>query len=165
MKRHLTLFVLFLLIGFLACSSKNGTGTSQTGLPDFTLTSLDGESYTLASLRGKVVLIDFWATWCPPCRNSIPHLISLYEKYKDRGFIVLGISLEDKMTLESFRSTANITYPILLGTNEVAKAYDVTSIPKSIFVDKSGKTRKVQVGFSPELAPVFEALVDTLVSE
>ena len=90
---------------------------------------------------------------------------TLYEKFKEQNFIVLGISLEDKQTLISFRDENKITYPILLGNNEVAKAYDVKAIPSSVFIDKTGRIRKTQVGFSPEQAPMFEAFIDTLLKE
>jgi len=157
--------IVVLLLLFMACGSKEPQGSQPMSASDFTLPSLAGENITLSNLKGKVVLVDFWATWCPPCKNAIPHLIDLYEKFKDQGFVVLGISPEDEKSLEKFRDDYKITYPILLGTQEVAQAYGVQAIPKSIFIDKKGIVRKIQVGFAPELAPVFEALVDSLVKE
>uniref|UniRef100_A0A7C4TCJ4 TlpA family protein disulfide reductase n=1 Tax=candidate division WOR-3 bacterium TaxID=2052148 RepID=A0A7C4TCJ4_UNCW3 len=132
---------------------------------DFTLKSIDGETVSLSDFKGKVVLLDFWATWCPPCRRSIPHLISLYEKYKDRGVIIIGISSEEEGTIRNFRDENGITYPLLLGTSEVFQKYKVSAIPHTVFIDKKGKERKTQIGFADELIPEFEALIEKLVNE
>ncbi|UCC12202.1 MAG: TlpA family protein disulfide reductase [candidate division WOR-3 bacterium] len=160
-------YVAFILIGImivLAC--KSGERAASSGFQnDFTLESIDGESYTLSELKGNVIIVDFWATWCPPCRNSIPALIKLYDKYHARGFMILGISTEDINTLREFRDAQQIPYPILSATNEVVKVYEVTAIPKMFFFDKTGAVRKTQTGYSPELEPQFDRLVDSLLQE
>jgi len=112
------------------------------------------------------VIIDFWATWWPPCRNSIPTFIRLYEKYHEQGFTVLGVSLDNnEQDLRNFSRQMNIPYPVLIGNNEVAKTYQVSGIPKTIFLDKKGNIRKTQVGFAPELEAGFDQLVSTLLAE
>jgi len=164
MKR--TILLLSCIALFLSVCGTRDTNQSQgTDMNDFTLTSLDKQEYTLSKLQGSVVLVDFWATWCPPCRTSIPVLISLYEKHKDRGFMVLGISNEDAATLEAFQKENNITYPILIDTEGVGKAYNVTSIPNMYIFDKKGKIRKHQVGFSPEMEAGLDTFIDSLLSE
>lgn len=165
MIRRTLKIVAILAVVAIACGSGNKAKSEQTELTDFTLVSLDGEEYTLSSLKGQVVIIDFWATWCPPCRNSIPTFVKLYEKHHERGFTILGIGLDDEQALIDFNNQMNIPYPIFVGSNDLAKAYGVTGIPKTIFVDKKGNIRKTQVGFAPELESQFDALVDSLLNE
>ncbi|MCX7995162.1 MAG: TlpA family protein disulfide reductase [candidate division WOR-3 bacterium] len=160
-KKIITILGIIVLV---LCANKNGN-KSVKETNDFTLKSIDGKEYTLSKLKGNVVILDFWATWCPPCRREIPHLIALYDKYKDKGLIILGISTEDKQTLETFSRENNVNYPILLGNDEVFRKFGVRSIPHTLFIDKKGNVRKLQIGYSDELIPYFEALIDTLISE
>ena len=158
-----------MLIGLAAvmlavvCST-DGVQATQSD-KDFTLTSIDGEEITLSTLKGTVVLLDFWATWCPPCRKSIPVFVAMYNKYHDQGFTVLGISMEEKSVLTKYRDEHNIPYPILLGTKEVGRIYEVSAIPKIVILDKKGEVRKTQVGFAPELEEKFYKTVDSLLKE
>ncbi len=161
--KKLLLVGLAALISVLVCSA-NGVQTAQID-KDFTLTSIDGEEITLSKLKGKVVLIDFWATWCPPCRNSIPVFAKLYNKYHDQGFTVLGISTEEKSVLTRYRDEHNVPYPILLGTKELLRMYEISAIPKMYILDKNGVVRKTQLGFAPELEQGLNTLIDSLVKE
>jgi len=107
---------------------------------DFTLTDLKGQSWHLRDLRGKVVLVNFWATWCPPCRKEMPDLQALYDKYKDRGFVVLSISDEEAAKVSPFVAERKITYPVLLDPGrKVNTAFVVEGIPKSFVYDREGK--------------------------
>jgi len=107
---------------------------------DFTLTDLQGKSWHLRDLKGKVVLVNFWATWCPPCRKEMPDLQALYDKYKDQGFVVLAISDEDIAKVSSFIAERKIGYPILLDPGrKVNDAFIVEGIPKSFVYDREGK--------------------------
>jgi peroxiredoxin len=107
---------------------------------NFTLAGLDGRKWTLRDLRGKVVLVNFWATWCPPCRKEMPDLDALYKKFKDQGFIVLAISDEQPAAVRSFLVKHKVSYPILLDPGDaVHKRFDVDGIPKSYLYDREGK--------------------------
>jgi len=107
---------------------------------DFTLTDLQGTSWHLKDLKGKVVLVNFWATWCPPCRKEMPDLQALYEKYKDQGFLVLSISDEEVGKVSPFIAERKISYPVLLDPGrKVAEEFVVEGIPKSFVYDREGK--------------------------
>jgi peroxiredoxin len=107
---------------------------------DFTLSDLQGKSWHLRELKGKVVLVNFWATWCPPCRKEMPDLQALYDKYKDQGFVVLSISDEEAAKVSPFVTERNISYPVLLDPGrKVNEAFVVEGIPKSFVYDREGK--------------------------
>ena len=107
---------------------------------DFTLIDLQGKSWHLQDLKGKVVLVNFWATWCPPCRKEMPDLQALYDKYKDQGLVVLSISDEEIAKVSPFIAERKISYPVLLDPGrKVAEEFVVEGIPKSFVYDREGK--------------------------
>jgi peroxiredoxin len=107
---------------------------------DFTLTDLQGKSWTLRALQGKVVLVNFWATWCPPCRKEMPDLDALYRRFKDQGLIVLSISDEEADKVKSYLAEKPVTYPILLDPGrKVNDLFRINGIPKSFVFDRDGK--------------------------
>lgn len=111
---------------------------------DLKFTAVDGSKVDLASLRGKVVLLDFWATWCPPCRGEVPNVVAAYKKYHDKGFDIVGISLDqDKSALLSFTKDHDMTWPQYFDgngwDNKISKEFGIDSIPAMYLVGKDGK--------------------------
>jgi peroxiredoxin len=125
---------------FVAAMSKLAADDQRRQQADFTLTDLDGTLWSLKDLRGKVVLVNFWATWCPPCRKEMPDLQTLYTRFKGQGLVILAISDEDVGKVKPFVAEHNVTYPILLDPGrKVNELFQVEGIPKSFVYDRNGR--------------------------
>jgi peroxiredoxin len=125
---------------FVAAMAKLEADDDKRQNADFTLTDLQGRPWHLQDLKGKVVLVNFWATWCPPCRKEMPDLDALYNKFKDQGFIVLAISDEESAKVSPYIAEHKISYPVMLDPGrKVNDAFIVEGIPKSFVYDRSGK--------------------------
>lgn len=120
-------------------------------VPDFTLKSLEGENLRLEELRGQVVLINFWASWCGPCRQEMPVLQKIHERYEPLGFTVLGVNVdEDPEKAKSIASRMTLDFPLLLDTNQdVSEQYDVNAMPFTVLVDRDGNVNYVHRGYRP----------------
>ena len=125
--------------------------------PEFTLLDINGNKVNLSDFKGKVVILDFWATWCPPCIAEIPHFIELYDEYKNRGLEVIGISVDwnGQRVVPPFAKESGINYILLLGDDEVADLYGgIISIPTTFILDREGGIRKRYMGYRDK--EVFE---------
>ncbi len=139
---------------------------SYSKAPDFGLRNLAGQTVHLSDYKGRVVLIDFWATWCPPCRASIPDLVKIYDSCHSAGFDILGIALERPGTnqLPGFIKSYKIKYPILIGERKVNNDYGgINSIPMSFLVARDGTIREQWLGMQP--AGIIEKAVKDLLKE
>ena len=117
--------------------------------PDFTLRTLNGPNLRLQEQRGRVVMINFWATWCGPCRQEMPHLNSLYQKYKASGFVLLGVNVDDDTrNAAEVAAKLGVTFPVLLDTDkQVSRRYDLATMPSTVLIDRDGKVRYVHRGY------------------
>jgi len=144
--------MLFLLAAVNAMAAKT--------IPSFTEKSVTGDGVIdSASYEGKVLLVNFWATWCPPCRKEIPALIKIQEKYADQGFSVIGISMDQggKRVVRKFLEKMKVNYPNIVGNNKIAKGFGgVVGIPVSFMIDREGNLVKRYDGYVSEKVLVRE---------
>jgi len=132
---------------------KSGLGGASSSLggapaPDFSLPDLDGKPLDLTNYRGKVVLLDFWATWCTPCRDEIPHFVEWQDKYREQGLQVIGISMDDgPKPVREFYREFKMNYPVALGTEKLAASYGgVLGLPITFLIDRDGRVAAKFVG-------------------
>jgi len=132
---------------------------------DFSFKDITGKKVSLSDFKGKVILLDFWATWCVPCKQEIPGFIELQKKYGDRGLQIIGLSVDDSMNMaKTYATQMKMNYPILLaeGKEDILKAYDpIPSIPVSIIIDRGGRIVSRHLGiasmdlFEKEIVPLL----------
>ncbi|MFC1666888.1 redoxin domain-containing protein [Candidatus Omnitrophota bacterium] len=131
--------------------------------PDFALLDIDGNEKKLSDFKGKVIILDFWATWCPPCRAEIPHFIELYSHYKNQGLEIIGIALDQngRKVVGPFAEKNNINYPILLAEREISGLYGgISAIPTTFIIDRDGRIRKKYTGYRSK--EIFEKDIQEL---
>ncbi len=147
MKKILFTFIILTL--FVSCK-KVGKESNPKGPLSFKLKSIDGELINLEDYKGNYILIDFWASWCPPCKQAIPYIIKIFNDYGGNRFYVFGIGLEDENALFNYSRSQNIPYLILAGNKEIANYYKVQAIPTLVLLDPDGKIIYKHVGFSED---------------
>jgi peroxiredoxin len=123
-----------------ATMAKLEAGDRDREVAEFTLSDLKGQKWALRDLRGKVVLVNFWATWCPPCRREMPDMQALYQRFSPRGLVILAISFEDASTLQQFNAAQKYSYPILLDPGStVYKRFNLEGVPETFVYSRDGK--------------------------
>jgi peroxiredoxin len=132
--------------------------------PDFTLRSMEGPNLRLQEQRGQVVMINFWATWCGPCRQEMPHLTRLYDKYRSAGFVMLGVNVDDDARRATDLATKlGLKFPVLLDTDKtVSRLYDLGTMPTSVLVDRNGRVRYVHNGYVAGYEDLYEKQIREL---
>lgn len=168
-------YLLVLTLGFawiFISADRSGASTAgqipapQQGFlaPDFELKASGGETVKLSDLRGQAVLVNLWATWCPPCRIEMQSIEKVYREYKEQGFTVLGVNMtyqDDPSAVLSFVNEQGLTFPILLDeTAGMANAYQLRSLPSSFFIRRDGVINEVVIG-----GPMSEALLRTRIED
>jgi peroxiredoxin len=169
MKPFATALLATTLVTVLVCGcggQEDQSGLASPAAPDFALKDLNGGICRLADLRGKVVVLNFFATWCGPCRKEIPDFVRLYERFRDNGLEIIGVSLdhEGEAILRPFVKHYGINYPIVLGTREVVLDYGgIKGVPTTFFIDRNGTISEYFVGLRP--GHVIEESVRKLLKE
>jgi peroxiredoxin len=140
---------------------------APTPAPDFVLDSNTGKPIKLSGYKGKVVMINFWATWCGPCRDEWPLLESIYKQYQKQDFVLLGVNVEpDSKPAEDWLKATPVSFPILFDTkSEVSKMYEVSGMPSTIIVDRKGNVRVIHHGYKPGDENEYQDSIRKLVRE
>lgn len=152
MKKILLIWATAIILVAVAIYVTYGFGKNKQALGDetigFTLTDLGGSKVSLSDYKGKSVYLNFFATWCPPCKGEMPDIEKVYRKYKDKDFVVLAVDLgEDKNTVNKFIKENGYSFKVLLDSdNSISEKYQISSIPVSLFIDKNGNVVQKRVG-------------------
>lgn len=188
-SQHLPILLLAVGLGFVgyhsstaasgnACLASTFFGTTSSvqtvannagkgrAAPPWELKDLEGKAVKLSDFKGKVVLLNFWATWCPPCRKEIPALIALQNQYRDQGLVVVGISLDQggASTVKPFATRMKINYPLVIGDEKTAAAYGgIQAIPTTFYIDREGNVASQHQGDADQAA--FEAAIKPLLGK
>jgi peroxiredoxin len=137
--------------------------------PDFTAKDLQGNTVKLSDLKGKVVLLDFWASWCEPCKKSMPHLIELYNEYKDTSFTIIGVNVDtDMKKLEEFEGDLSTDIPFTVifdKKSEIPPLYEVEGMPTTVIINKEGIIKYKEVGYTTELKDKLDKTITELITK
>lgn len=157
-----------LVVGLMLFFSGQVIAASSTqAAPDFTLKSRSGENIKLSELRGQVVMINFWASWCGPCRQEMPLLEQLYQRYQSMGFTLLGVNVdEDHTAADKMLGNVTVSFPILFDDqSQVSKQYQVKAMPSTFMVDRDGQVRHLHKGYKPGYEEDYQQQIRALLRE
>lgn len=143
--------LLGLVFSAFAATSLASSGLTGSSAPDFALKSSSGENLRLSEFRGDVVMVNFWATWCGPCRQEMPLLDELYSRYGRVGFSLLGVNIDDNESKAmEMVSDLGVTFPVLFDSSKtVSELYEVNAMPVTVLIDREGTVRYVHLGYKP----------------
>src|ERR1700758_2976695 len=136
---------------------------ATTAAPEWQLNDPDGKAVKLSDFKGKLVILDFWATWCPPCRQEIPGFVTLQRKYQDKGLVIIGVSLDQQgpSVVKLFMRELGMIYPVVLGDEKIVSDYGgIEAVPTTFIIDRQGKVVHVHQGFTDNAT--FEAEIRPL---
>jgi peroxiredoxin len=151
----------------LVMSAPALAGAPGAAAPQFSLAARGGQNVSLAQYKGQVVMLNFWASWCGPCRQEMPLLESIYKKYNKLGFTMLGVNVEpDSQAANDWLKATPVSFPILYDTeSKVSKLYDVAGMPTSVIIDRAGKVRMVHRSYRPGDENEYLDSIRTLIRE
>ncbi|MFA5146554.1 MAG: TlpA disulfide reductase family protein [Candidatus Omnitrophota bacterium] len=159
--RHIGVLLITTVLLMTGACAKSGAMEAGEAAPDFSLTDLDGKTFNLSDFNGKVVILDFFAPWCPPCREEIPDFIKLQSEYGDKGFAMVGVALVSRDEAKSFAEKAGINYPVLIDDGKVSGNYGpIRSIPTTFVIGRDSKISKMYIGYKTK--EVFEKDIQEL---
>jgi thiol-disulfide isomerase/thioredoxin len=165
MYKAILLIILPLMLLVTGCLAGREPSGAQVGelAPDFQLQSLGGEAISLSELRGSPVMLNFWTTWCPPCRAEMPYIQQIYEEWSGRGLVLLAINIgESSAQAKGFLEFYNLSLPVLLDTKKnVARKYNITGIPATFFIDEDGIIQEKIIGAFPSKEAI-EGYLDSI---
>jgi peroxiredoxin len=157
-----------ILAGLMLVACGQAVAAKQPPMaPDFTLKSREGVNIKLSELRGQVVMVNFWASWCGPCRQEMPLLQQLYDRYQSLGFSLLGVNVdEDKTAADKMLSDIPVSFPILYDSrSQVSKEYQVKAMPSTFIVDRDGRIRYLHKGYKPGYENDYQEQIRELLRE
>jgi peroxiredoxin len=161
-RRHLIALAML-----AAASAAKAKAAPNAPAPDFTLRQIDGPNLRLGEQRGRVVMVNFWATWCGPCRVELPHLDKLHAKYRNSGFMLLGVNIDDDPnTAKALAAKMGLKFPVLFDSEKkVVAAYDLNAMPATVLIDRDGKVRHLHRGYKDGVEQLYEQQVRALLKE
>ncbi len=159
--------LLALLLGVALPRMAHAAVAEQAQAPDFTLHGADGHNLRLAEQRGQVVMVNFWASWCGPCRAEMPQLNRLYDKYRASGFVMLGVNIDDDPHAATVAAARwGVKFPVLLDADKtVSRLYDLGSMPAIVLIDRDGRVRYLHSGYREGAEDDYERQIRALVKE
>jgi peroxiredoxin len=154
-------------LGLAALLAASAAGAAAPAAGDFALPARDGGTVRLSELRGQVVMINFWATWCGPCRQEMPLLEQIHAKYEPLGFTLLGVNVEpDSTPAQDWLKRVSVSFPILFDReNRVSEQFGVEAMPSTVLIDREGRVRHVHRGYKPGDESTYADLIRSLVKE
>jgi peroxiredoxin len=168
MKPHTLIVSVLRVLLFSGCTwAAQAAVAPQSTAPDFTLRTNEGSNLRLQEQRGQVVLLNFWASWCGPCKLEMPHLNRLYDKYRASGFVLLGVNIDEDQRAANLAATRmGLKFPVLLdGDKNVSRLYDMGSMPATVLIDRDGRVRFLHRGYREGMEEDYERQIRELVKE
>ncbi len=156
-----------ILFSVVLASVAASAGPVSGPAPNFTLQMLGGGQMSLAEHKGNVVMVNFWATWCAPCRQEMPHLEALHQRYSSLGFTLLGVNVEeDSSGAEDWLAETPVSFPILFDPqSSVSELYDVIAMPSTVMIDREGNLRYLHHGYKPGYENEYQNQIRALIRE